>query len=140
MEAEIDTLDAVLAPLFTVGAISSTGLGSLTLLGTDLSTQAISLGASGLSYGALLSVVVLGVAAVSNQTLQTLSDGRGRSNSFRLQDLKPAESIALVGTAGIIVLNTVSPGFNEFLTSSDVTAMLALVVEAAGYYVVSYSS
>lgn len=124
MFGEIDTEDAILAPLFLIGAGVSSGFLSLTAGNFDLASGINVGGTQVLTYGFVLAVVAMVAAYLSNQT-----------DLSKMEDVE----IAVVGVTLVLLASIeLVPMMADLVGSHWIIGGLVVFVEAAGFYAVSY--
>lgn len=124
MKGRIDVEDAILAPLFTMGAAVQNGFADVTIFGTSLSSALTSLGGTSISWAFLIGLLALLIAYATNQP--------------DLDDMDQMETGLALGTVGLVLGVTFVPAINSFILSNDFIGLVVLAVEAAGFYALSY--
>lgn len=119
-------IDAFAAALFTLASASKLGVADVSLLDTALTDTAVTLGSTGVSWGALVGAGTLAAAAIVNRPTW---DAQTREQQALI-----AVTAALVATAPIL------PGITDALGSSIIVALGVVGVEAGGYWAVAQSS
>lgn len=120
----VDVSDAVLSPLFVASSLVAFGVGTITVSSFDLSAEFTSLGAESISWAFMISVAVLGIAYATNKP--------------SLDKLDEREMGAFVGTLVLVVGVEFVPALADLITGNELVGILAVMVSAAGYFVLSY--
>jgi hypothetical protein len=128
MKGKIDLNDAVVSPFFVLASAISVGLISFSLFGIDFASAAFEFAANSgqtvaISYAQIIAVVALLVAYATNKP-----DFSG---------MGAIEMWAVVATVALVVAPPFVPIIQELL-SNDLAGLLAIVVQAGGFYSLSY--
>jgi hypothetical protein len=124
MRNQVDSEDAILAPLFTLAAAASVGIADVTLFSASIQDTAFSLGGTAISIAAVVAPLVLAVAFVTNDP-----------DLSRLDD---EYYYAAIATAGLVVAMPLIPAAQDFATGNDFVALIVVTVETAGFMAISY--
>jgi len=127
MEGKFDIPDSVLSPFFVLFSAVSLGLIGFTPLGFDLGSTALSFSADGyateISYAGILSLIVLLIAWATNR-----GDKSGP---------QPLQLWLVVTTFALVIVPPFVPLLNAFL-GETIPSIIAIVIQAGGYYSLSY--
>lgn len=135
MFGRIDTVDAILATVFTLSASVSAGVTDVVMYGIDFESTVYTLGSgtdplATLSYSFILSVIALAGVIISNE----LHKGRGGV----MNSLKDEERyVVYLGGVTVFALQFV-PQVQNAVVGSDPLGTVVLLIEAATFYVLSY--
>lgn len=123
---EIDTEDAAVFAIFGLGAAASVGIADVQLFGYAFSDPMPFLEVGSATIATLVSLLCFGWIWVTNEPdLDKLDD------NYRY---------AVFGTLALIVAVPLVPQLMQFVTSSDVVALAAVMVQSAGAVVVSFKA
>jgi hypothetical protein len=128
----IDINDAVVSPFFVLASGVAAGLFELSLFGYDFS-QALWTGSGGasLSIANTVAIVALLVALLSN-----MNEHRGSGNP--LSQLDGIELWVAIATVGLVIAPPFVPTLEATLGSSQMIGLIAVVIQAGGFYSLSY--
>jgi hypothetical protein len=124
MKGQVDSEDAILAPVFTLAAAASVGIADVTLFNTSITDTVFSLGSTGISYAVILGLAALGIAYITNE-----SD---------LSKLDQEYYYAAIATPALMLGLEFMPALADFASGSDFIALGFVAVEAAGFIAISY--
>ena len=128
MMGKIDLNDAVISPFFVLASGVQAGLFSLVLFGFDFSSQLFSFGsgaaAVSVSLAKIIAVLAILVALASNQP--------------DFDRMGMIETWAAFATIGLVLAPPFSPAIRALLQTSTIAGIVSLVVQAAGFYSLSY--
>ena len=128
MQGKIDLNDAVVSPFFVLASGVASGLFSLTLFGWDFSADLFVMGsgtgAVGISTANIIALVALAVAYVTNKP--------------RIDEMQLVETWTAIATAGLVVAPPLMPMVESLIQSSALAGLVALIVQAGGFYALSY--
>jgi len=123
MEGQIDPLDLAALPLFLFGSLFELGLVDFSLGGVSLDNTIFTLGTTDISLAVVLMLAALGAVIYTNNWE---FDPDGGMTAW-----------VVVATVGLIIAPPFVPALSEFLTQ-DIAASAALLIQTAGYTIVSY--
>ncbi|RXK46602.1 hypothetical protein [Halorientalis pallida] len=127
MEGKFDIPDSVLSPFFVLFSAVSLGLIGFTPLGFDLGSTALEFSADGyatqISFAGILSLLILLVAYATNR-----GDKSGP---------QPLQLWLVVTTFALVIVPPFAPLLNAFL-GETIPGIIAIVIQAGGYYSLSY--
>jgi hypothetical protein len=123
MKGQIDPLDLAALPLFLFGSLFELGLVDFSLGGVSLSETVFALGGTDISLAVILMLGALGAVIYTNEWE---FDADGGITTW-----------VVVATLGLIIAPPFVPALSEFL-AQDIAASAALLVQTAGYTIVSY--
>jgi len=123
---EIDTEDAAVFAIFGLGAAASVGIADVQLFGFAFSDPMPFLEIGSATVATLVSLICFGWIWITNEPdLDTLDDNY---------------TYMVLGTVALIVAVPLIPSLHDFVTSSDVTALAAVLVQSAGSVIVSFKA
>ena len=124
---KIDLNDAVVSPFFVLASGVSVGLFDLTLFGLDFASPLFAMGSGTtleFSFASLVAIMAVAIAYITN--------GPELSNLGMVETWVTAITIVLVlGQPFVPLLDT-------FLQASPIVGLAALIVQAGGFYTLSY--
>ena len=124
---EFDKEDIAISGAFVLAAAASVGIAEVTLFDWSLSGIAYTFGETGgteVMWSTLVSIIALALVWVTNDPdMDSLSD---------------EYTYAIVGTFALVLGIGFVPQIETLVTGSDFAALLALVIQSAGYSAISY--
>ena len=123
---EFDKEDIAISGAFVLAAAASVGIAEVTLFDWSLSGIAYAFGDGGteVMWSTLISIIALALVWVTNDPdMSSLSD---------------EYTYAIVGTFALVLGIGFVPQIETLVTGSDFAALLALVIQSAGYSAISY--
>jgi len=141
MFGEIDIEDAIAGTVFMLSAAVSAGIaGNQTYYGYDISGALTTIEGTAITAAFLLTVGSLAAAYITNRTDASAADMDIDTDLADLVTMQAsAESYALIGTIVVVLMMGLDIlGFRGFVQSSYIYGTIVVVLESAGYYVVSY--
>ncbi|WP_435363543.1 hypothetical protein [Haloarchaeobius sp. DYHT-AS-18] len=138
---EFDEEDAPGFASIVLGAIGLTDIGTISVYGYSLSDTAFSLGSQTISWAALLIISGAVWISITNEVelgdwIGMVSDGDDPQNKSK--NLETAYRVAAAGLIAIPLLMVFIPGFNSFVTGSDIAGTAAAITMVAGAGVAAY--
>lgn len=138
---EFDTEDSVGLAAIVLGAISLTGIGTISVYGYSLSDTAFSLGGTTISWAAVLIVGGLAWVSFTNEValgdyVDMISDGRDPQNKNK--SLETAYRVAVIALFGVVLGMVFVTGFADYVTGSDIAGTLAATGILGGTVVAAY--
>jgi len=125
---EINKEDAALATAYVLAASASVGIANVTLFQHSLTDVVFSAGGQGITWALLITAAVLGYVYWEHEPdLDRIRSQWGEYYYY-----------AIIGTAVLVLGIAFVPTVHDFVTSSDVFALAAVVVEGAGYVAMAY--
>lgn len=128
MQGKIDLNDAVVSPFFVLASGVAADLFSLELFGWDfadaLFTMGSGTGAIGISTANIIALVALVVAFATNKP--------------SLDEMQLVETWTAIATAGLVVAPPFMPIVQDVIQSSTIAGLITLIVQAGGFYALSY--
>ncbi|WP_335999363.1 hypothetical protein [Halorientalis halophila] len=128
MQGKFDLDDVVVSPLFVLSSAIATGLISFTLLGFDFASTALQFTSDGykttISYASIISVLALLAAYASNRK--------------DLSQMTNVERWILFATIGLVIAPPFMPVLDGLLTNK-LAGLVAVVIQAGGFYSLSYT-
>ena len=129
MRGKIDLNDAVVSPFFVIASMVSVGLASFTPFGIDFADTLFTFGAStaapaDFSLAKLIALAALVVAYASNKP--------------DISKMGAVETWAALATLGFVLTPPFMPAVEGLLQSSAVAGLIAVIVQAGGFYSLSY--
>ncbi|CCQ34319.1 hypothetical protein HLRTI_001520 [Halorhabdus tiamatea SARL4B] len=124
---KIDLNDAVVSPFFVLASGVSVGLFDLTLFGLDFADPLFRLGSGttlDFSFAALVAILAVGIAYLTNGP--------------ELDNLGLVETWTVAITVLLVLGQPFVPLLDSILQSSPVVGLVALVIQAGGFYTLSY--
>lgn len=124
MRGKIDVEDVILSLIFSIGALVSADVATITLFGESLTSTALTAGGTDIPWSAVMSGASLAGAYATNKP-----------------DFKRLDQVETAAAGGTLVLVTgiaFVPGVESFVTSNDFIGLTVATVETAGFYVMSY--
>ena len=128
VNGKIDLNDAVVSPFFVIASGVQASLFSMTLFGFDFASVILTLG-SGAAAVEITAARIIAVAAV----LVALA-----SNQPEFDKMGLIETWTAIATIGLVLAPPFTPMLADLITSSSVWGLLALVIQSAGFYSISY--
>lgn len=127
MQQQIDIEDAVVSPFFVLSSAIAVGLISFSLFGFDFGSTAYELTAAGytttIKWATLGSIIALGIAYATNKPT--------------LSSMGLIETWAVVATIALVMAPPFVPLLSALL-SSKIAGLVAVIIQAAGFYSLSY--
>jgi hypothetical protein len=122
----IDINDAVVSPFFVLASGVAAGLFELTLFGHDLADPLWSAAASSatISIANAIAVIALLVALASNKP--------------KFSKMSGIEVWTVVATVGLVMAPPFMPVLQEMMGSHQLIGLVAVMVQAGGFYSLSY--
>lgn len=127
----VDTEDAVLAPFYTLGTAATTSVATVSIFGTSLGSQALSVGGASFSWAFVVSATALVLAWVTNE--MSIEDVTSENGS-----LETSYRYLVIGTVAIHLGLELVPEFSSAVVGSDPISVAILAILSAGYYTISY--
>jgi hypothetical protein len=128
MQGKFDIDDIVVSPLFVLSSAIATGLISFTFMGFDFASTALQFTSEGykttISYASIVSVLSLLVAYASN-----------RRDLSRMSNV---ERWILFATIGLVITPPFAP-LLQGLLANKIAGLVAVVIQAGGFYSLSYT-
>lgn len=128
MMGKIDLNDAVISPFFVLASGVQAGLFSLVLFGVDFSDTLLTFGsgaaAVSITMAKIIAVLAVLVAFASNQP--------------DFDRMGMVESWSAFATIGLVIAPPFSPAIRALLQTSTIAGLVSLIVQAAGFYTLSY--
>lgn len=128
MRGRIDYNDAVVSPFFVVASMVSAGLLSFSLFGYDFAGTLFSLGsgagAISVSIAKLVAIIALVTAYASNRP--------------DFSDMTSIETWVVVATVGLVLVPPFSPAVESVIQQSQIAGLIAVIVQAGGFYSLAY--
>lgn len=124
MRNQVDSEDAILAPLFTLAAAASVGIADVTAFGASIQDTAFSLGGQAITIAAVVAPLVLAIAFITNDP--------------DLSKLDDEYYYAAAATGVLVIALPLVPAAQDFATSNDFVALLAVTIQTAGFMAISY--
>jgi len=125
---KFDTEDAPGLLAVALGAVGLTQIGAISLYGYSLADTAFAMGATNISWAAILIVAGLAWVSFTNEVglgdyADVISDGKDPQN--KNQNLEIAYRAAVVGLIAVVVGMVFVTGFNDVVTGSDIAGTIA---------------
>jgi len=125
---KFDTEDAPGLLAVALGAVGLTQIGAISLYGYSLAETAFAMGATNISWAAILIVAGLAWVSFTNEVglgdyADVISDGKDPQN--KNQNLEIAYRAAVVGLIAVVVGMVFVTGFNDVVTGSDIAGTIA---------------
>jgi hypothetical protein len=121
---EMDIIDSVLAPMFTIAALAGVGLGAFEMYGHQASGVFYSMGGTDFTFAFTVGVVALAIAALSNSpdTHQWSQWNWG---------------IAATGVVSFVALEFM-PDVQNAVVGDDTLGLAVFIAQAASFYALAY--
>lgn len=116
-------IDVVLGGLFTVSAATTLGIADVTLFDQSLSEVLATIGGFDITYAVMVSLLVLAGAWLVNKP--------------RLDMLSQEQKLLVGGTVAVVGASVVAPSLLDPVTSSVALALVALGIEAGGFWAIA---
>lgn len=124
----LDLNDAVVSPFFVLASGVQAGLFSLVLFGFDFAAPIFTIGSGvGAIQLTIAKSIAIGALAVALAT-----------NKPNFSAMGGLQVWVAVATIGLILAPPFSPMLQSFIQTNAVAGIVALVVQSAGYYTLSY--
>jgi hypothetical protein len=123
-EGSADLIDSLLSPAFVAASLASTGIATISLLGTGMGDSLWSSAGSHITIGMVVALFALGVAFITNEP--------------DWDDLQGVEAGIPVAGAVLVMATGLVPPLNDVLTSEPVFGIPVVVIESATFYYVAY--
>jgi len=127
MQGKLDIPDAVVSPFFVLSSAIALGLVNFSLAGFDFASTALEFSGSGftttISYATIVSIIALATAYATN-----------RRDFSRMGGL---ELWVVIATVALVITPPFVP-ILQTLLSNKVAGLVAIVIQAGGYYSLSY--
>jgi|GEM_PF-1696819 hypothetical protein len=125
---KFDTEDAPGLLAVALGAVGLTQIGTISLYGYSLADTAFAMGATNISWAAILIVAGLAWVSFTNEVglgdyADVISDGKDPQN--KNQNLEIAYRAAVVGLIAVVVGMVFVTRFNDVVTGSDIAGTIA---------------
>jgi ABC-type Na+ efflux pump permease subunit len=125
---KFDTEDAPGLLAVALGAVGLTQIGAISLYGYSLADTAFAMGATNISWAAILIVAGLAWVSFTNEVglgdyADVISDGKDPQN--KNQNLEIAYRAAVVGLIAVVVGMVFVTRFNDVVTGSDIAGTIA---------------
>lgn len=128
MENRIDLNDAFVSPFFVLASGVQARLFELVLFGFDFASSVMVIGsgptAITISAAKVISILAIGVAIATNKP--------------DLDSMGAVQTWTAIATIGLVLAPPFSPMLESLIQSSAIAGIVALVVQSAGYYTLSY--
>lgn len=128
MRGKIDLNDAVVSPFFVLASGVEANLFTLDLFGVDFSSALFVLGsgadAVSVSLANIVAILAISVAFATNRP--------------KLSEMAPAELWVAIATVSLVVAPPFVPFLNETIQSTAIVGLVVLVIQAGGFYTLSY--
>lgn len=125
---KIDLNDAVISPFFVLASGVQAGLFSLVLFGFDFSSTLLTFGSGAaavqLTFAKIVAILALAVAFATNKP--------------DFDRMGAIETWVAFATIGLVMAPPFSPAIRAMLQTSTIAGLVSLVVQAAGFYSLSY--
>lgn len=121
---KIDLNDGVVSPFFVISAAIDNGIVSMQIFGWDFAEPFLSFGAgAGVSTATVISILALAVAFVTNRP--------------DFSKMGAVQTWVAIATIGLVIAPPFVPVISSIL-GYTIAGLLALVIQAVGYYNLSY--
>ena len=120
---ELDLNDAVISPFFVIAAAIDGGIMDMELFGVDFSSAVISSGHASLSIATIIGVACIVVAIATNRP--------------DFSTMGAVETWVALVTIGLTVAPPFIPAL-DWILGHTIAALISVVVQAAGFYVLAY--
>lgn len=128
MQGKFDLDDVVVSPIFVLSSAIATGLISFTIFGFNFASTALQFSSQSykttISYATIVSVLALLAAYASNRK--------------DFSNMTYVERWILFATIGLVITPPFAPLVQDIL-SNKIAGLVALVIQAGGFYSLSYS-
>ncbi|AQL43935.1 hypothetical protein BV210_15035 [Halorientalis sp. IM1011] len=128
MQGKFDLDDVVVSPLFVLSSAIATGLISFSLFGFDFASTAFQFASENykttISYASIISVLALLAAYASNRR--------------DLSQMTNVERWITLATIGLVLFPPFMP-LLEGMLSNQIAGLVAVIVQAGGFYSLSYA-
>lgn len=128
MRGEIDLNDAVVSPFFVLASAVSTGLLSLELFGVGFSDSIFTIGSGAgaieVTVAKMIAIAALGIVFTTNRP--------------DLSDMSELEMWTAIATIGLVLAPPFMPAVEGMITGSQIAGIIAVTVQAGGFYSLSY--
>lgn len=126
---EIDTEDAAVFVLFGLAAGASVGIANVQLFGYTFQDVITTISGIDLTLATIVSVAALAWVVATNEI--------GMDD---IRDLEEWYYYAVIGMFALVIGIPLVPQVHDFVTSNDLFALGAMLVQSAGIIVVSYEA
>lgn len=125
MFGKIDLNDAVVSPFFVIAAGVSAELFNFSLFGFDFNEALWTFGGgTEISAATLIMISALAIAFATNKP--------------SLERMSAVETWVALATVGLVLAPPFAPVLSEFIASSQIVGLATVVVQAGGFYALSY--
>lgn len=126
---EIDTEDALVFALFGLAAGAGVGIANVELFGYSFTDVITTISGIDLTVATIVSVAALGFVVFTNEI-----------GIDEIKNLEDWYYYVVIGTFVLVVGIPVVPQVHDFVTSNDLYALGAMLVQSAGVVVISYEA
>lgn len=128
MRGKIDLNDAVVSPFFVLASGVQADLFTLDLFGVNFADPVFTLGTGtgslSISIAQIIAITALGIAFATNRP--------------KLSEMAPAETWVALATVGLVLAPPFMPALESLIQSSPIPGLVALSIQAGGFYTLSY--
>lgn len=128
MQQRIDLNDAFISPAFVIASGVQARLFEMVLFGHNLADPILTIGtgasAISISIAKIIAILALGVAVATNKP--------------DLDTMGAIQTWTAIATVGLVLAPPFSPFLESLIQSTTVAGIVAVVVQSAGFYTLSY--